>query len=109
MLVEVVPLQTHLQERLDEAMHEIVGSLCIAYIGKTVSRKDDPSYRIVVDDVTMDVYVDKLLHTTQKITFWENDKKQSQRTIVVGELADLANINDHGRGENPKGRTRNSS
>jgi hypothetical protein len=108
MLVEVVPLQTHLQERLDEAMHEIVGSLCVAYIGKTVSHKDDPSYRIVVDDVTMDVCVDKFLHTKQKITFWENDKEQPARSVVIGALADLVNIKDYGRGENPKRRTRDT-
>ncbi len=95
-----MPLHAHLQERLDEAMREIVGSLTVAYTGKTVSHKDNPDYRISVDEVTMWVYVDKFLCATQKITFWEHDKEQPggllAGSIMVGALGDLTNIIVHG-------------
>jgi hypothetical protein len=101
MEIKIMPLHAHLQERLDEAMHEIVGSLTVAYTGKTVSHKDNPDYRISVDEVTMWVYVDKFLHTTQKITFWEHDKEQQPAGLLTGSimlesLGDLTNIIVHG-------------
>ena len=103
MEIEIVPLQVHLQEKLDETIKDIVGSLRVAYIGKIVSRKDDPEYKLEVDDVTMCVFVDEGLQTTHRVTFWgseENHPEIKTRALVVGALSELANLNDHGRRAN---------